>query len=125
MELYCGLILMNCIKESNYGNTLQNHVRVSYYGVPLRIDIIDSFYRNIYIYDEIILRNYPVERNPGIPGTSPAPPGNPGTPWGPCWDLPRTTQTATAQQNYSSRSSRLLHTNPFVATHHSEDPLDC
>ena len=58
----------------------------------------------------------------GPPGTPLGPPrDDPGIPGDPR-EPPRTTKTSISKQIYSARSSRLLHPNPFVARHHSEDP---
>ena len=59
--------------------------------------------------------------HPKDPSETPrGPPGDaPGTRHGP-WGL-RSKKTATPPQISSPRSSRLLHPNPFVATHHPKD----
>ena len=108
MELYYD-ILRDKITELYYGIILRNHITESYYG--------------------IILRKYPYEQDhgdprgvPGAPWDLREPPGHtPGTSRGGPWDPPGNAKTAICQPIYSARRSRLLHPNPFVATH---DPKD-
>ena len=65
---------------------------------------------------------------PGKPRSPLGPPGISGTPLGPPQDTPGaaqgppwTTKTAMSHYIYSTKSSRLLHANPFVATHRAKD----
>ena len=64
--LYYGIILRDKITESYYGIILRNHTTEWYY--------------------EIILQDHLYERIPGMPGTSPEPPGIPRGPWACPWD---------------------------------------
>ena len=108
-EFYHGMILRNHITEIYYRIISRNHIRDAYYGIVVwtilrkrtcdyvtELDFGVILLNCIYViilystelYYGIILRNYPVEMNPGSPDTSPGPLGTPRTSWGPLWGSP-------------------------------------
>ena len=122
MELYYGVVYRDYLMESYYGIVLRNHIT----GLHYRI-IMGVYYGRI-LWNHIT--EFPCQKEPGQPLDVPRapwnawdPPGRHQDPWGTTGD-PTATKTTIPQQIYSARSSRLLHPNLFVATHHPSEPRD-
>ena len=136
MGLYCGIIFWHHITESYYGIILRNRITESYYGIIL-LKYIKELYLRKGSRGSLGSPRSP-RGHPGTPRARPWDPrGRPWDPWACPWNppgaplaytgppgAPTDHKAAIFQQIASARSFRLLHPNPFVATHHSEDPLD-